>query len=557
MSGLAADAAWLGPMPWLPVLAPVWPLALLALLVLPPLRGAVARLAPWAPLPALLIAATAPQSTLPLPGLMLGGSFQLDDTGRWLLAAVALLWLAGGWLARDWLCRPRRTAAWLLAMAGALWLPLTGDMPSALAASVLAVYPLYGLLGGGRGGRALLASVIIADLLILEAVLLLAKGGAGLDFESLRAALAEAQGRDVVLALMLLGFGAKAGLMGLHYWLPPTLVEARSRLLGSVVAFTLVAGLLPWLRLVPVDGLPWPAAALLPWLALAGCGAAAVAGLLQAAPRALTAYTLSALATLWLGFGLGLHGPVSAARLTDALPAGLALSGVGVGALLLAGGTTASHGRLAGRALALFASLPVALAVLGAALAAAAGGDAVHWPLLGSLVCVGMLLGASATAAAGGAHLAACGPTIRASALLVTGGLVMATAVVFSLSDALPPPAEWPGDRIIALSGALLGGIAAGPLAVTALSRLPRVPAGDLLLMIERVAAGLVAASQRLEVAVGHWRDRLDAVIGRLRWRLGRLGAAEATEAWLRRWSTATLLLLVAGVAVALLARPG
>ncbi|MGD9299658.1 MAG: hypothetical protein PVG09_08125, partial [Thiohalocapsa sp.] len=129
MSGLEADAAWLGPMPWLPVLAPGWPLALLAALFLPPLRRAFARLAPWAALPALILALAAPPSTLPLPGLMLGGSLQLDATGRWVLAAVALLWLTGSWLARDWLGEPRRAAAWLLALAGALWLPLAGDLP--------------------------------------------------------------------------------------------------------------------------------------------------------------------------------------------------------------------------------------------------------------------------------------------------------------------------------------------------------------------------------------------------------------------------------------------
>jgi hypothetical protein len=546
-------------MPWLPGLAPVWPLTLLAALALPPLRGAVARLAPWAPLPALLIAIAAPQSTLPLPGLMLGGSLQLDATGRWLLAAVALLWLAGGWLARDWLCRPRRAAAWLLAMAGALWLPLAGDLPSALAASVLAAYPLYGLLGGGRGGRVLLASVVIADLLILEAVLLLAKGGAGLDFDAMAAALAETRDRDVVLALLLLGFGAKAGLMGLHYWLAPAMEDAPARLLGPTVAFTLAAGLLPLLRLLPLGEAPWPsAAALLPWLALAGGVWAVAAGLLQATPRAGTAYLLSALASAWLGLlGLGLAAPASTTALTGVLPPAMALSGLGVAALLLAGGAPDRQGRLAAWALALLAALLAMLAVLGAALPATGGGDTLHGPVMGSLACVGVLLGASAGLPAGRGQRPLAVPEQRAAAVLVAGGLCMAVLATLSAPVTPSAAAVWSDNRVILTITALFGGVAVGLAAVAALARLPRVPAGDLLVPIERAIAGLVAAWTRLGAVMGHWSDRLDRVVGQMRRSLGRQAAIDGGEARLRRWSTATLLLLAVGAAVALLVQQG
>lgn len=575
MSGLGADPAWLGPMSWLPVLAPGWPLTLLALLLLPPLRGAVARLAPWAALPALLLAVAAPQSTLPLPGLMLGGAVQLDATGRWLLAAVALLWLGGGRLAQHWLDRPRRVAAWLMALAGALWLPVTGDLPTALAAGVLAAYPLYGLLGAGRGARVLLASVVIADLLILEALLLLAKGGAGLDFDTLRTALAGAKYRDVVLALLLIGFGAKAGLMGLHYWLAPALTAAPAHQLGPTVAFTLAAGLLPLLRLLPLGEAPlgemplgeapWPAAALLPWLALAGGLWAVVAGLLQAGRRAVVAYALSALTGLWLGLlGVAL-GPSPAPGMSAVLPPAMALAGLGVAALLLAAGLAAglapglasAEGRLAAWALALLAALLALLAALGAALPLATADAAVRWPLMGSLACVGILLGAAASLPAEPTQPSASGPALPAAAVLVAGGLGMAVLATLSSVQTPSDAAPWSTEGVVPTLSALLGGFAVGLLGLRALAPVPRLPAGDLLVPLERAVAWLVAAWNRLGAVVGHWRDGLKAAEARLHRHLAQQRAADNAEGWLRRWSTVTLLLLAAGAAVALLVQPG
>jgi hypothetical protein len=540
---------------WLPALAPAWPLALTLALVLPPWRRPVLALACWAGLPALLIAIAAPPAEQPLPGLLLGASLQLDDAGRWLLAAVALLWLAGGWLAADWLSLPRRAAAFLLAMAGALWLPLTGDLPSLLAASVLAAYPLYALLGGGRGARALLVSVVIADLLILEALLLLAKGAAGLDFVSLRAALAEAHERTVPLALLLIGFGAKAGVTGLCYWLVPVLTDARARHLGPTVAFALVAGVLPLLRLLPLGEAQWPAvAALLPWLALAGCAWSMMAGLLQAAPRAVTAYTLAALATLWLGLlGLRLEAPEASTAVSAAFPAMLALAGLGLTALLLASDVVGRRGRIGAR---LLAVLLIAPAVLGTTLLTPAASEAAQWPMVGSIGCVGILLGASVTAALGSGHQPRADRASLAGTTLVIAGFGLAALDLASRSGGLPPIDGSHGDWVIAPTAALLTGLALGPVAVRTLAQLPRVPAGDLFTVIEPAAIGLVRAWRQLGRGVELWRDRFYQRLALARPRAdappGMLGRIEAL---LRRWSTATLLLLVAAAAAALLAR--
>ncbi len=563
MNALGADLAWLRP---LLALAPVWPLVLLAGLALPPWRGSLLRLLPWAALPALLIAVAAPPASLPLPGLLLGGSLQLDAAGRWSLAAVALMWLTGGWLGRDRLCRPRRALAWLLALTGALWLPLAGDLPSAMAASVLAAYPLYGLRGGGRGARALLASVVIADLLILEALLLLAKAGSGLDFDSLRGAFAETGSRGIVLGLLVIGFGIKAGLMGLHYWLAPTLEDAQPWQIGPVLAFALAAGLLPLFRLLPLGETSWPsAAAALALLALGGGLWAAAVGLLQATARTRLAYVLSALGSAWLGLlGLGLATPAAAIASTLVLPPAMALSVIGVVALLLV--SSQGHDSPSMRpnpqeepsawSLALLSALLVLLTLLGAAVASVTSAAPLDLPLLGSLACVGLLLGASVPLPTRGARQREPGLGQRAAAVLVAGGLVMAVLLVWS-PEIMSVLATGSGQGSLAITSALLGGFVVGPAAPWLLVRVPRLPAGDLLVVIERALSGLVAAWHRLGLALAQWRDRLETALDRRRRRLSEQAVLDVAERRLGRWSAATLLMVLVGAAVALLLQPG
>ena len=128
--------------------------------------------------------------------------------------------------------------------------------------------------------RVLLVLLVISDLLLFE---LLAQAAGGVDFASLRQALASADDRGLMLGLLIAGFGVKTGVVGVHFWLAPAFVTAvRPALIGVMLG----AGLLGWLRLLPLGEIQWTGAGgLLQWLAWVSLGYAVSVGLMQAYGR--------------------------------------------------------------------------------------------------------------------------------------------------------------------------------------------------------------------------------------------------------------------------------
>ena len=281
----------------------------------------LSALLPWAPLPALLLATLAgPGLNLHLPWLLLGMHFELDATGRVFLLFSAILWALAGYQARHQLAgdpHARRFAGFFLAtLAGNLLLILAADLPGFYLGYALMTFAAYGLIvhkGSAealRAGRVYLVMALLGEVLLLVAFLQLAQLAGSLQLAEARAALAVAPGRESVTGLLLVGFGIKAGALLLHLWLPlahPAAPVPASAVLSGVL---IKAGLLGWLRFLPL-GLTesdWG------WvLAVAGLAAAfygVVVGLVQREAKVILAYSsISQMGFMTLGVGLALALP--------------------------------------------------------------------------------------------------------------------------------------------------------------------------------------------------------------------------------------------------------
>jgi hypothetical protein len=388
--------------------------------------------------------------------------------------------------------------------------------------------------------------LVLSDLILFECLLLLVYAGEGLELASLPQSLADAPDNGLLLILLLLGFGAKAGLLGVHYWLAPTISTARAELRLAVIAFVLTAGLLPWTQLLAPGALYWPEAGLaLQWLALATAGFAQVAGLLQRRRGALAGYSVMALTGLWLAlFGTAMTEGAVAKASAATLASVIAQSGLALSALLLIGPPTAAdRWRWLRAATVTAAALLLADAVLTALalLAADSHAGTVAVPLL-AMVCAaaGVLVGRTL-------HLTLLPPlaarepdALPAAMLLTVGAALMAAGHAGGL------------DAPLLDSTAFLLGSVAGLLFEPLGRRLPSMPPGDLGQPIATLLHAKARRAKRiLAKTLGHWRDQVQARLARASPSTGWQQGLAAGENALRTWRTAILLVLTAAAIAA------
>ena len=356
------------------ILALAVPLGLAALWGFPALRGGVGRLTPWAPLPALLLALFGePGPVVQLDWLLLGSRFGLTDITRVFLLFTAVLWLGAGIYARGYLRgdrrRPRFELLWLLTLTGNLTLILALDVVSFYAGFALMTFAAYGLVvhngtpEARRAGRVYLAMAVVGEGLILLGLILAAHTVSGTEWPllaDLPGAVATSAQRDLLIALLLLGFGIKTGLPLLHVWLPlahPVApVPASAVLSGAMIK----AGVLGWLHTLPLGlvSLPgWSA-----WVIGAGLVAAFGAAFLslhQQHPKTVLAYSsVSQMGLITIAVGMVLQAPDLRPLLVAAIAVYALHHALSKGALFLGVGIARHPGRLAGPVLWLLLALP-------------------------------------------------------------------------------------------------------------------------------------------------------------------------------------------------------
>jgi len=319
--GLAEAAGllplWQGPL--LPLIALAWPLLIGCLISLPVLRKRAIKLLPLAPLPALALVIAPPAEATLVPTLLLGLSLEIDQVGRVLLAMCAALWLAAAVYAAAYMRRPRKPAIfsgfWCLTLAGNIGVFLAADAVTfyvAFAAVSLASYFLIvqeGTREALRASRIYIVLAIVGEAMLLIGVVLVLADADSTAIVDVRAALGDGRMepvlRHLALGLLIGGFGIKAGLVPLHVWLPlahpaaPT--PASAVLSGAIVK----AGLIGLIRFLPEgDAIT---GAVLVGLGLTGAYLAVGLGLGQRRIKAVLAYsTVSQMGLIIAALGAGL-----------------------------------------------------------------------------------------------------------------------------------------------------------------------------------------------------------------------------------------------------------
>ncbi len=290
------------------------PWVLVAAMAVPRLRPGSITLAPLGALPALALALFAePGTALELPGLLEHAVLVLDDPGRIFLGFTSVLYSVAAWYARNYLrgdpVRVRFFVLLLLCMAGNIGLVIAGDVPTFFTS-----YAVMGLASAGlvshridddtrRASRVYLSLTMIGEVVVLT----------GLSFLVVRqgtseiASLHQVEPDALALALVLVGFGIKAGALTLHFWLPlahpAAPIPASAVLSGAMIK----AGLLGWIRFLPLGEAAMPTlGAVFMTAGLAAAILGAAVGVLQRNPKTILAYSsVCQMGILMTGLGIG------------------------------------------------------------------------------------------------------------------------------------------------------------------------------------------------------------------------------------------------------------
>ena len=518
-------------------------------------RSVLFDLLPLVPVPALAVALLGIRGEMAqLPELLLGIRLVLDETGAVFLGFICLLWVLAGAYARAYL--PGRTRD--TAFPGFWYATLAGNLGVCIAADVVTFYALFSLLSlaayglvvhdgttrAFRAGRVYLVLAVIGEMGLVFGLMLAAQAAGGLEIDAARAALANAPQRDLTIALLVVGFGVKAGLVPLHVWLPlahpiaPT--PASAVLSGAIVK----AGILGLMRFLPLEAI------LLDWghvLAFAGLVTAyygVLIGLTQTDPKTILAYsTLSQ-----MGIVVAVLGAALALRPDDTLEAAALYAtnhGLAKGALFLSVGVVAASGRLhwsvmlpTAVAAGAIAGLPLtggALAKLAIKGSVGSGviSDLVSWSAVGTTL---LLLRFLYVLAANGDDDRARRPAsglVWPWAAAVLAALVLPWALFLTrtsqpIAEALDLGNLWSGAWPVALGTVIALAAMTYPRRV-----LPAIPEGDIVVPLE---AGLrrLRVLARIELrAASRWQPR--SVLTNTRNAAGRL--LDRSESLLLRWS--------------------
>lgn len=285
------------------VAAPGLPLALMLLVAAKRLRPIVFNLLPVAPVPALAAALLLPTGTTqPLHFYSTEAELVVAEPGPLFLVVAALLWVLAGTYARAAITERRGSFAgwWLATLGGNMLLFLAADLWTFYLAFALLSLASFGLVihnrspEAHRAARFYLVLAVVGEACLLPGLLLVAHATGTTQIPGateISQAILASPWRDLTLALLVVAFGIKAGLMPLHIWLPlahPAAPVPASAVLSGAIVKAGIYGLLLFLPL----GITFPVWKTL--LIVTGFGTAYVGvlfGVMQTRPKTVLAYS--------------------------------------------------------------------------------------------------------------------------------------------------------------------------------------------------------------------------------------------------------------------------
>jgi multicomponent Na+:H+ antiporter subunit A len=527
------------------------PVAMLLACVFRRARHHMPSLLGLAPLPALAAALlVSPGTMLVLPEPPFRMTLALDAPGAMLLGVSALLWIAAGAYASIYLRADpnagRFAEWWLLTLAGNIGVFVAADLVSFYLTYSVVSLAAWGLIvhdgtpASRRAGIVYVGLAVLGEAFLLMAFVFMAAAtsNGSLLIRDAVAALPSSPWRGAALVLLMLGFGLKIGLVPGHVWMPlaytATPIPAAAALSGAGVK----AGVIGLIRFLPLGAsMPqWGEALAAAGLLSAFYGVAV--GITQKNPKTVLAYSsISQMGLLAAALGMSLA--------SGDAEAGLGASFSAAHHVLVKGGLFLAIGLAALAGARLWPVLiPAAVLALGLGGLPLTGGALVKLAVKAQFG--EGVVGALATISAAGStllmlHFLRCvirtapDRTETAQPVGYSGPWLLvaiaAVAVPWALFPAVgsgsPSQALALATLWAALWPVLIGGVLALVLWLWE-DRLPRVPAGDIVVVGE--------AATRATVTWGE--------------------AVERADGWLRQWPVASvsLLTLVIMLGVAMLA---
>lgn len=302
---------------------------------------------PLLPVPALLAGLNAElQNWLELPWLLLDGTWGLDDLRQSFLLLTSALWATAGIYAIGYLNTRKLRAFcvfWALTLTGNLGLIISVDLASFYSFFALMTFAAYGLVvhegtaEANRAGRVYLTIAVAGEMALLTGLLMAAQHADSILLTELPGAIANYDRSWLIIGLLVSGFGVKAGLPFLHFWLPlahPVAPTPASAVLSGAM---IKAGLLGWLVTLPIGELSLPGwGNTLVVLGATGAIGGAMLGMMHIRPKTILAYSsISQMGLITLMVGAAMANAAQTATLLTAITLYALHHGLAKGCLFL------------------------------------------------------------------------------------------------------------------------------------------------------------------------------------------------------------------------------